>query len=107
MNRKNSIICIIATLLLIGLGLGLGLYFGLKNNSNSSTPQNIPQTTYELIIRPELNPNNAKIWSPELCNQYLATCQDNIKKGLLDPKNAMESCSGMMEARGCTTKFYI
>ena len=107
MNRKSSIIFIIAILLLIGLGLGLGLYFGLKNNSNSSIPQNIPQTTYELITHPELNPINAKIWSPDICDRYLAGCQDHIKKGLLTPKTAMESCSGMMEAKGCTTKFYI
>lgn len=106
MNRKSRIIVIIAIILLIGLGLGL--YFGLKNNSNSSTSQRIPQTTYELIIRPERNPINAKIWSPELCNQYLEGCKDIIKKGNhpgIDAKTVMKNCSGMMEAKGCTTTF--
>jgi len=102
MSRRIKIIIIVFIILLIGLGLGLGLYFGLKNNSNSSTPQNTHENTL-FEVKPPHNKWNDK-WTPEMCNQYLATCQDNVKKQNPSDTNAksmMDNCLNKIKAQGC------
>ena len=96
MNRRNKLITIIVIIILVGLGLGLGLYFGLKNNSNSSNSSN--SQTPQLNIQSSNHP--IEKWSPTMCNQYIAACQDNINKGLV-PNTAMAGCLEIMKAHEC------
>lgn len=82
MNLKKLIIIIVIVIIIILVCIGISI--SLYNKPNSPKPSIPPDySTYPTYTTP--------IWTPAMCNEYIATCKDRIDKGLI-PSSSMNGC---------------